>query len=426
MTDKNRTQILLDATEGIREEYIEEAAACRRSRPAWVAVAAAAAVLALVMGLAAWLRDTEPSAGQIPFFAIRAYAQDGSLATLESAGDSSNLAAGESDRFPGKQTYTLEIYLTNEDRSRVDLSDYQFRCFHKGRYLEPGDSDDLLSITLLEENGIYGYRIIGWCEDYDLLDISVRDKDGMILYQKSMRIDYNWQYSTKVFTSYNYDEGLTTEELIAKILDSGQDYSRTELLSSSIVPSYSAYANQYGGFRELEKREDAASLLLQRWLKEMEVKKDMLQYYVSVDNTGLLGNMLAQDVYWDQLSEAERQQIEQVGLRRWFSEPFSFFPGKKVFQYDIVVDGAHTDYDRLDIDWSGRTDETQREHIITLITMSAAGVQDPYHGWEIIGWFDEPTRMTLTVTNQDGVVIRRDVILITPTEDGYQIDVIDE
>ena len=427
MTKEEKTKALLDATAGIREEYIEEAAAAEVLRKPWRRVAAIAAVLALVIGgLLLYHPGEKPDEPAIPVFGIRVYAEDGVLTKLGSVGDSHNLTSGESPLFPGKQTFTLEIYMTHNDSSKVDLKDYKLLCFHRGRFVEPGDSDGYLGVMLLEEDGVYGYRIVGWCEEgnAEYLDISVKNKDGVIIYQRSMKIDYDSGYKTTVYTAYDYTIGISTEELIDHVLS--QDYSRTELLSSNFPNSYGTYAYQYGGFQELEGREDAPSLLLQRWLQEMEAKKDELQRYPSVDSTGLLGVMLAEDVYWNQLSEEELQKIEALGLRRWYREPFSFFPGKDLFEYEIVVDGEHTTYDRLNIDWPGRTDENQREHIMILNTMSAAGMKNPVHGWVITGWFDEPTKMTLTVTDKDGNVIRQDVIVISPIVEGYDIRVLEQ
>ncbi len=427
MTKEEKTKALLDATAGIREEYIEEAAAAEVLRKTWRRVAAIAAVLALVIGgMLLYHPGEKPEKPAIPVFGLRAYAEDGVMVKLESVGDSCDLDSGESPLFPGKQTFTLEIYMLHNDGSKVDLKDYKLLCFHRGRIVEPGDSDGYLGVMLLEEGGLYGYRIVGWCEEGDVeyLEISVQNKDGVIIYQRNMQIDNAFGYKTTVYTAYDYTIGISTEELIDHILS--QDYSRSEMLSSNFPISYGTYAYQYGGFQELELREDAASLLLQRWLQEMEAKKDELQRYPSVDSTGLLGVMLAQDVYWNRLSEEEIQQIEQFGLRRWYREPFSFFPGKDLFKYEIVVDGEHTIYDRLNIDWPGRTDENQREHVMILNTMSAAGMKNPFHGWTITGWFDEPTKMTLTVTDKDGNVIRRDVIVISPIVEGYDIRVLEQ
>lgn len=424
--NEERKKLMLDATAGIREEYIEEAATAKPVKTPWLRVAAIAAVLALVIG-GLFLKPTAgPEDPARLLFAVQAYAQGGSLAMLESVGDSCNLASGESYLFPGKQTFMLEIYMTNLDGSKVNPQKYRLLCRHEGQYLEPGDSDDSLSVMLMEEEGYYGFRIIGWCDKSTAVDITVRDEDDRIIYQRNMWIDYDFGYTTKVYNAYQYVAGVPTETLIDQIL--AQDYHDVEIFSSDIVPSYASYAEYYGGFRELELREDAPSLLLQRWLEDMETKKDKLQYYVSVDQTGLLGNMLAQDVYWNQLSEAQLKQIEQFGLRRWHSEPVIFtpFPGRTVFEYEIVVDGKNYVTDRLDIAWPDWTEESHREHIFTFNVVSAAGMKNPFHGWKIVGWFDKPTIMTLTVTSAEGEVLREDVVWVTPTEDGYQIRVMNE
>lgn len=424
MTSEKRTQLLLDATAGIQEEYIEEAAAKQPSRQPWHWIAATAAVLALVIGGLLLLRQDEaPDGTVLPLFAVRAYAQGDSLAILESVGDSCNLASGESYLFPGKQTFMLEIYITNLDGSKVNPQKYRLLCRHEGRYLEPGDSDDSLIVMLMEEEGYYGFRIIGWCDNSTVVDITVRDEDDRIIYQRNMWIDYDFGYTTKVYNAYQYVVGVSTETLIDQILS--QDYHDVEIFSSNIVPRYSSYADYYGGFRELELREDAPSLLLQRWLEDMETKKDKLQYYVSVDQTGLLGNMLAQDVYWNQLSEAQLKQIEQFGLRRWHSDPLShsIFPGKRIFSYSLMLDGKEQYEDYLTVEYNGNTVQGKDNHLAIAQSISASFVDNPKHGWAVMGWFDEPTILTLTVRHKDGFVIGQEVILVTPTEDGYQIEV---
>ena len=421
--NEERKKLLLDATAGIREEYIEEAATAKPVKTPWLRVAAIAAVLALVIGGLLLKPTAGPEDPARLLFAVQAYAQGGSLAMLESVGDSCNLASGESYLFPGKQTFMLEIYMTNLDGSKVNPQKYRLLCRHEGQYLEPGDSDDSLSVMLMEEEGYYGFRIIGWCDKSTAVDITVRDEDDRIIYQRNMWIDYDFGYTTKVYNAYQYVAGVPTETLIDQIL--AQDYHDVEIFSSDIVPSYASYAEYYGGFRELELREDAPSLLLQRWLEDIETKKDKLQYYVSVDQTGLLGNMLAQDVYWNQLSQAQLKQIEQFGLRRWHSDPLShsIFPGKRIFSYSLMLDGKEQYEDYLTVEYNGNTVQGKDNHLAIAQSISASFVDNPKHGWAVMGWFDEPTILTLTVRHKDGFVIRQEVILVTPTEDGYQIEV---
>ena len=149
-------------------------------------------------------------------------------------------------------------------------------------------------------------------------------------------------------------------------------------------------------------------------------------HYISVDQTGLLGNMLAQDVYWNQLSEEQLKQIEQFGLRRWFSDPLSnsIFPGKRIFSYSLMLDGKELYEDYLTVEYNGKAVQGKDDHLAIAQSVSTAFADDPKHGWAVMGWFEEPTILTLTVTQKDGYVIRQEVILVTPTGNGYHIEVI--
>ena len=188
--------------------------------------------------------------------------------------------------------------------------------------LRPGEAYENIHIQWVEEPGLYGYRITGWCKNSDGFDLVIRDDNGIILYQKSVWITFEDTYSVKVHTSYAYEAGLSTEELMAKIFDPRQDYFHHTKFSSSYPVSYDWYRDGLGGFRELEQRSDAATLLLQQWLAEMEQAQPPFPF-VSVDTSGLTGYLLAQDVYWDQLSPQQIAQIESYGLRRKFSSKVS-------------------------------------------------------------------------------------------------------
>ena len=419
-------KLLLDATAGIREEYIEDAAApAVNSRPLWVRLAAAAAILALLLGGGALLwTDSTPQAEYTPFFAIRAYAQDGTEATLDSAGDTAPIAIIQSELFPGKQVYVLDVSLTDTLGNRLNLEGSSFHCLHRGQKLQPGQSDESLSIEWVEEDGFYGYRLVGWCEEWDYIDITIRDENGLILHQKTVRIEFSENYSVDVYTSYTYEEGLTTEELIAKLFDTGQRYWIHTAVASSPYVEYRALVNNCGGFQELEERADAASLLLQRWLREMEQSE---YKYSSLEYSGRLGLLLSQDAYWDDLTEEEIALVEHwVMTPDEYQNSFAPFPGKQTFSYEIKMEGSYTQQNQLSIDYEGATEQDRAAHFSIMNILSAAGSESTFHGWEITGWLDKPTRLTLTVTSRDGSVLRRDVLLITPTEDGYQIDLLEQ
>lgn len=428
LTKKN----LLDATAGIRPEYIEEAAApAVKSRPHWVRFAAAAAMLALLLGgmMLLW-PDSNPQADHTPFFAIRAYAQDGTEATLDRAGDTAMIAATQSDLFPGKQVYVMDISLTDAQGNRLDLEDSKFWCRHKGELIEPGMADENFSIEWVEDDSFYGYRLIGWCEENDHIDIIIWDKNGFILHQKTMWISFSVQYHATLFTSYNQEKGLSTEALISKILDTEQVYFDLGYASSPTA-AYHTLRIRYGGFQDLEQRQDAASLLLQRWLKKRE---QSTQKPMNLISDGYEGLMLAQTVYWRQLTEDEKAQIAALGVSRGYPEPEenNYFPGHRIFHYELNM-GEHNRGCTLEIFYNDKTihsdnNRIQDEQFYIRNIYWAEIVPEDVCGWAIVGWFDEPTEVTLSV--YDGkVLVRQQILLITPGEgryDEYQIVILEE
>lgn len=415
MTENNRTQTLLDATGGIREEYIEEAAAYRRSRPVWAAFAAVAAVLAILIGVAVQRQPETPKIDPIAFFAIRAYAVDGTVATLEKAGDSSDLTAGESDLFPGKKVYTLDISLSNADGSGVDLSNYRFECYHRGNYLEPGESDEYISITWLEEDDFYGYRITGWCEEVEYVDITIRDHSGMIMYQKSMFIKLAEEYSVDVYTAYSYEKDLSTQALIEKLFDTGQRYYINTMAVSTAGERYEILVSQCGGFAELEQRKDAASLLLQRWVLEMEERKNPVS---SLDCSGMYGLLLAQDAHWNNLTEEELAVVESYDLDR-FSETMRdpSVHWERATYAIYMMDDYKPEYNLL-VEYEDRAQQ-KSDYLFVSRCNVGLGAESRTIGWTIRIDVEEPTVLRFTVVDGEDNIIRQERIVITPTENGY-------
>lgn len=321
---KEQMDALLEATNGIRDKYIEEAANTKPARPRRLGItAAAAAVLIILIGSILLLPARDATKEYLPIFAIHAYAQDGQMIQLHKVGETTSLASESSELFPGKQTYIFEISITDPLGNRPNLEGIAFECVKGNTYYQPGQVYEQFCVQWVEEDDFYGYRITGWCEKNDGFDVTIRNPDGIILYQKSLWICFDEEYSVKVFTSYVYEEGLSTEALMAKMFDSGQAYAYHFRFSSSLFGGYATYIRQCGGFKELEQRPDAASLLLQRWLAEMEASEVR---FVSVEGSGLIGQLLSQDVYWDQLSKEEIALIESYGMPRWSSSQAPSLP----------------------------------------------------------------------------------------------------
>lgn len=416
------TKKLLDATAGIRAEFIEEAESPQlRKRPMWTKLAAAAAVLALVIGGLLLLKpDPNPGEPGRPRFVVQAYAADGSPISLNAAAGISNFRTGTSEQFPDKETFTLDIFLMDASGTQHALKESDFSCVHRyGTNLKPGESDDRISVSWIEEDGLFGYRIIGWCDELISLDITIRWTDGLILHQSSMLIKKEQDYQAKVFTFYNHEAGLSTEELIAKIFDTEQDYFWHTKYASTLDVSYSSLVRFCGGFAELEQRSDAASLLLKRWIKEMEASE---YKYASVEGSGLTGLVLYQDAHWYNLTEEELALIESYGYSTEHPEKGnSFFPGKKTFSYDVILQGEKPSGYYLSATYKGQTQQGNDQHLITATVVSTPLAASPFYGWCIMGWFDKPTVLTLTVADKSGNVIHREVIWVIPTKSDYQI-----
>ena len=423
------------ALSDISDDKIAEAAAVTAAprKRVWPGLVAAAAALAILLGAGALLwPGSETPANYLPVFAIRAYAADGTVNTLSGAGETSSLSAAENDLFPGKQTYTLDVSLTNADGSRLDLTNSTFEFPRYNReLLQPGNSDEHVSITLVDEEGFYGYRIVGWCDKYDFLDITIRDKKGMILHQKTIWVQFSEQYIVTVQTSYTHEEGLSTEELIAKLFDTGQNYSVHTMIASSPYVAYSRLVRNCGGFEELEQRSDAASLLLERWVQQKE--EDPCNW-ASVQDSGTVGLVLAQTPHWRNLTEEERALIESYGIPRGCPEPEEnyYFPGHRIFGYELKMEGTEPRGCLLEISYNGITVRSDKgpvkdAHFSIRNIYWAEVVPEDVCGWSIVGWFDEPTEITLSVYDGEKLV-RQEVLLITPSEDRYdqyQIDILE-
>ena len=307
--------------------------------------------------------------------------------------------------------------------ARHDLQESEFSCSHGyGTNLKPGESDDCISISWIEEGELFGYRITGWCEKLISLDITIKWKDGLILHQSSMLIKKEQDYQAEVFTFYNHEAGLSTEELIAKIFDTEQEYSWHTKYASTLDVSYSSLVRFCGGFAELEQRSDAASLLLKRWVKEMEASEHK---YISVEGSGLTGLVLYQDAHWNNLTEEELTLIESYGYSTEHPEKGNpFFPGKKTFAYDVIFEGENTSGNTMTATYKGQVQQGNDKHLITAFVVSTYMADSPIYGWRIMGWFDKPTILTLTVMDKNNAVVHKQTLLIIPTEDDYKIKIL--
>lgn len=413
-----RKKALLEATAEIREAYIEEAAHTRPRRSWLVRLGTAAATLALVIGLTLALWPDQAANDPIPFFAIRAYAEDGSVAVLDRIGDRAALAPDTSDLFPGKEVYVLDISMDNYPGDPRDIEEQNFVFRHRGQYLVPGDSNEYLSIQWLteEKDGMNGYRIIGWSDNRDYIEIRITS-DERVIHEKGLYITKGAGYIVGTEISYNYDANRTTDELIEAAFNQG---------IGGNVSVYSNLTDLHGGFLELEERTDAAQKLLALYVRIMNGEQIFAENRYGMRSDWLVGMVLSRDVHWNRLTQEEKELFCSFGLWRDLDDettqppPHSCFEGKKEFEYDLWIAGQEH-RGKLTISYGDKSWPEEQEHFSVALLFSS---RYPQHGWSIHGWFDAPAELTLTVTDE-GVVIHREVILVTPTEDGYTVEVLD-
>lgn len=419
MMEEKRMKALMDATNGIREDFIEEAAVPVRKNRVLLRVVSAAAVLALLISVISLLQPDNHTES-IPFFAIRAYAADGSVKVLDEVGETVVVAAKKSKLFPEKQVYTFDISLGDYTGDPADFENANFIFMEKGNLLQPGEIGEKTAIEWLyaTDGGISGYRVTGWCEDYALFSVTIENDAGLVLHEKRLWIEVNdrgYQLETRI--SYTYREDMTTEELIREVLR--QDYSSTLMLASSWDLFYT-FVRDRTGFPILEQRPDAAEKLFELFMQyaaeneSAHGKPDGQSVWVDVRGNGsLLTCMLKEDIYWDRLTREQQELYCTHGGWRAPEGMSTSFPGKYVFEFEL--DNKYAGWNVITVVYG---DETIEDY-------GRTGHVQLFNNY-IIGWFEEPTEITITSVDQNGKLLYKAKMLITPVEKSYDIDVLEK
>lgn len=422
---KENTKTLLDATAGIRAEFIEEAAAPQlRKRPLWTKLAAAAAVLALVIG-GLLLMKPEPSPGEpaVPIFGIRAYAADGKAVPFENIGDRLSVQMDTSDIFPGKQVYVLDVYLEGYNLPNTAPLDDKLIIYHKGnRFLKPGQSDQWMAVQWLtmDTDGVLGYRIIGWCDEQDWLALKIYGEDQKVLYEKEIHIVYaDDGYEMDVRISYAYKEGRTTDELIELVMR--QDYF-TQIMFSSDLQQRGL--RRHTGFQELIERPDAPSKLLALFIRSQHEKGifalDKIFIGMSGDNDWLLNVMLTWDEIWEGLTPREQALALGHGCSRLMFDDDSMRFGKDV-GYLLQITGPDTADENsfLEVSYNGITTRKEDDHIRFFPTIGTDEDGREVYGWAVYVCFKDKTEVTFTVRDRTGKILRQEKYLVSRVESEY-------
>ena len=300
---------MLDATSGIRDTYIEEAAAKQFHSHRWGYKTAIAAVLALIIG-AFCLFGQNPDTGEpIPFFAIRAYAEDNSFTVLNELGDSVQLTSLESALFPGKNVFIIEVSLEDYSGDPADLDMERFWVFHRnGNVVRPGEKDQNLAVewTSPEEDGFLGYRITGWCESTEYISLRIYNHDGSVVHEKQLYFTYDDGYSAFVHRAFHYHDDMSTDELITETFR--QNYYLEQILSSD--SNYHALLKGICGFPELRKRPDAATKMLAQFERIVDGEHIYENYH-------LIASVLLWPEFQSQMTEDEQAHFAVLYDRFW-------------------------------------------------------------------------------------------------------------
>lgn len=427
---QERKALLLDATAGIREEYIEEAALPVTKKAArWPRLVAAAAALVLLMGLGAWLwPEGKTPAEFLPTFAVRAYAAEGEEVVLNNAGENVILRTETSDLFPGKTVYVLDVSLEGYAGNIQELGNGNFSIFHRGpSWLQPGQSDESLAVQWLsrEEDGMFGYRLIGWCDTGDQIELKICGEDRKVLHEKELKIQVTEAgYQLDVRISYTHRENRSTEELIDVIMR--QDYSWHTLLSSNLDQRFLL---NHTGFRELIQRPDAPAKLLELFLRSQNEKEiypmDAIFVGLGGNNDWLLNVILSWDEVWHRLTPKEQALALGHGCSRQMLDDSDRF-GRKLGCPVLVYAPATADSDTtLEVTYNGITTMQEDDHIKIFQLIGTGEDGNPTYGWRVFVCFDDPTEVTFTMRDKMGNVIDKDVILVIRYSDHYEIETVE-
>lgn len=416
------TKKMLDATSGIRNEYLEEAANVQPVRRPWIRVAAIAAVLVLVIGWVAWPCDMEePNTDPISFFAIRAYAADGEEVFFENIGDRLSVQMDTSDLFPGKQVYVLEVFLKDYELTDTSVLDKNFVLWHRGiRILKPGESDEWMAVQWLtmEKDGALGYRIIGWCDEQDRFAVKIYGDDQKVLYEKEILVKYAGdEYEMDVRISYAHEEGRTTDELIDLVMR--QDYSGHTMLSSDLRQRFLL---SHTGFWELIERPDAPSKLLALFMRSQREKGiyslDKIFVGLSGDNDWLLNVLLSWDEIWEGLTPREQALALGHGCSRLMFDYDSMRFGKDLGTL-LQITAPHTaDEDSiLEVSYNGITTTKEDDHIRMFPTIDTDENGSEIYGWAVYVCFQDKTEVIFTVRDEAGNILQQEKYLVSRIED---------
>ena len=415
MSKDHENKFWMDATGGIREEYIEEAAFCGYRRRIWIRVLSAAAVLALVIGMVAIWHNSGEKTELLPMFAIRTYAAEGETVILENTGDTVSLLSGMSELFAGRKVFILDVSLEGYDQVKKGKIEENFSLVHRGASrLKSGESDEYLSVQWLdrEKDGMFGYRLIGWCEKQDTIALQICGDDGTILHEKELRIEATEEgYQLSVDISYHYQSNRSTEDLIDVVMR--QKYTRSILLSSNFDMRFLL---GHTGFQELIRRPDAPSKILELFLRsqngEILYPLEDIFFDMSGCNDGLLNVLLTWDEIWERLTPREQALALGHGCHRLSLDTESRRFGEE-FGHLLQIPAPLTADENsiLEVSYNGITTTQENDRVRFFPTIGTDEAGNEMYGWMVCVCVEDQMVLTFTVRDQEGRVLQQEKYL---------------
>ena len=326
MTQKQKA--ILEATSGIRDTYIEEAATKQFRSHHWGYKTAIAAVLAFVL-LCMFLLPNESSA---PLFSVSVMADDTLNVTIIMTAELlEEIPAELNSNWQEREVFCVEIRMQGASQEYLNAS--QVTVEYDGNNVTQSATFAQLDIRFPEmQNSEVLCRIYGWAKDMEetTLNFTVTvsntmDESNTVLCEQPFRAFYNRNrliVNCEVTNNTKwYFELASTERLLDMILKDG-DSPMFLLQSQGTAEHFLDLTRRWYAeiVAVLDTREDAGSAILKK-LQQI-YKMDEHEYtakYANQEGPYVL-LLLLQGSYYDQLTEEEIAQYEQLGLPFLFGD----------------------------------------------------------------------------------------------------------
>ena len=315
---------LFKSLQEVDEELLLRSEVGRMPKHFYMIIRAIAASLALMIcGFGLWLALDRDSAESVEsLFAVVARAENG-VSTEMNLNDSCFNSGGSGESLFHVDFPLFDFVVTPADRQETgqEFFRYDITVSYNGKVVGPKDDHIMVSFMLpvSGSNAPAGYGIVGWFEEPTNIKISLSDKtSGEMVEELTISVCYlpeSQGYALTVTESSScfYEASsrevyqLTEEQLRApteELVDAVLEYPYLIDLfsgSSSSVSAYASLRDSFNGLAELEKREDAAAVMLSKYAAAVDLSGED----VSIE-TLYLRVLLSEPVYAQQLAEGEK------------------------------------------------------------------------------------------------------------------------